>query len=116
MPKTCCTCHKRKKFSQFHKSKKNKGGRQGNCIECNRINFIAWTYRVSTKEANKLFKETKHGYCSICGKSAENTLLCIDHDHNSGKIRGIICHNCNKALGYVQDDLEILFKMIDYLS
>jgi len=122
MPKICCTCHKRKKLSQFHKCKKNKSGRQGNCIECDRIHFISWTYGVTKKEAKKLFKETKNGHCIICGVSAKECLkkqrksLCIDHDHITGKIRGIICSNCNKALGHVQDDPEILFKMIDYLS
>ena len=41
---------------------------------------------------------------------------CIDHCHNKEKIRGVLCNNCNTALGLVGDNVEILSKLIQYLE
>jgi hypothetical protein len=51
--------------------------------------------------------------CQVCGRE---TLICIDHDHNTGKVRGYLCTNCNLALGLVKDSTSILEKMILYLK
>lgn len=40
----------------------------------------------------------------------------VDHCHETNQIRGILCHNCNRALGLVKDNKETLLKMIDYLE
>lgn len=51
--------------------------------------------------------------CQIC--SCTNRLV-VDHCHSSGKIRGILCSNCNSALGQFSDNIEYLGKAIEYLS
>lgn len=58
--------------------------------------------------------------CDICGKTAleskhGNKNLSIDHDHETKKIRGMICSPCNVALGLIDDDAEIALKMAKYL-
>jgi hypothetical protein len=40
----------------------------------------------------------------------------VDHDHETGKVRGVLCYLCNLALGYVHDDVKVLQTMIDYLN
>lgn len=40
----------------------------------------------------------------------------VDHDHETGLVRGILCPNCNRALGLVRDDVEVLQQMIEYLK
>lgn len=62
-----------------------------------------------------LFKQ--NGLCLICGKSNKSTKrkFPIDHDHKTGKVRGIICHNCNRGLHYF-DDKEIYVKILAYLE
>ncbi len=56
--------------------------------------------------------------CAICGA---NPLFCdqvkmhIDHDHRSGKVRGVLCQPCNLALGHIYDDPNIAQRMVDYL-
>lgn len=62
---------------------------------------------------------TQSGLCKIC-KSPQNnsraSVLHIDHDHETGKIRGLLCHKCNSALGYANDSIKILKEMIKYLQ
>lgn len=59
------------------------------------------------------------GLCKICKSPQNNSradVLHIDHDHKTGKIRGLLCHKCNSALGYANDNPEILKEMIKYLQ
>lgn len=53
--------------------------------------------------------------CEICGDSDETTRLCVDHNHKTGKVRGVLCAKCNKGLGNLGDTIESLQKAIDYL-
>jgi len=62
----------------------------------------------------------QNGMCAICGatdcnNSRANSRLFIDHDHTTGAIRGLLCSNCNHALGHFRDNVEILSKAIAYL-
>jgi hypothetical protein len=62
----------------------------------------------------------QNGQCKICGKiptgnGTSDARLNIDHDHKTGEFRGLICHRCNKALGMVNDSIEILEAMKEYL-
>ena len=57
-------------------------------------------------------KEIKNN-CEICGS---NKKICFDHDHITGKFRGWICRKCNTALGMVNDDKELLLKLVAYLE
>lgn len=52
--------------------------------------------------------------CEICGNNGST--LHIDHDHETGQLRGFICHHCNLALGHFQDDLERLRAAMAYLN
>lgn len=54
------------------------------------------------------------GKCAICGE--QNARLCVDHDHETGKIRGLLCRQCNAALGIFYDDPAILQQAIEYLG
>lgn len=54
--------------------------------------------------------------CAICGTSFSETKVNVDHDHNTGKIRGLLCMRCNTAIGSLNDDIEILKKAILYLE
>lgn len=59
---------------------------------------------------------SQHGKCAICTKTPEEGIfLCVDHDHKTGKIRGLLCHRCNKLLGFAQDSVETLNEAISYL-
>lgn len=51
--------------------------------------------------------------CEVCGSISN---LCIDHDHTTGKFRGVLCHSCNLALGHLHDNPEIICKLLNYLE
>lgn len=53
--------------------------------------------------------------CAICNRISESVLH-VDHDHESGKIRGLLCGSCNRGLGSLGDSIELLEKAISYLK
>lgn len=68
-------------------------------------------YGVSDEVAEQLLQRKAIG-CEACGSK---TRPHIDHNHRTGKVRGILCHTCNVALGQVDDSADRLEKLIDYL-
>lgn len=78
-----------------------------------RIYVLKNKYGISEEEYSRLH-ELQNGKCAVCGKELDHN-LCVDHDHKTGKIRGLLCDKCNLALGNVDDNLEILLKLIEYL-
>lgn len=57
------------------------------------------------------------GGCAICGRRecATKKALAVDHDHVTGKVRGILCGSCNRALGLMKDSPDLLAKAAEYL-
>jgi Recombination endonuclease VII len=56
------------------------------------------------------------GGCRICGKRPGKISLHVDHDHETGKVRGLLCVGCNNALGQFHDDAALLHRAIRYLD
>jgi hypothetical protein len=74
-------------------------------------------YNITIEDYNKLF-EKQQGKCAICGKH-QNELkrkLAVDHNHITGEIRGLLCGNCNKILGFAYEDINILQNTIKYMK
>ncbi len=78
-------------------------------------------YGISREKYDRMFEEQDHK-CKICGEegfrinSKTEKTLCIDHCHSTGVIRGLLCHNCNRALGLLQDKKHLLQSAIEYLE
>jgi thiol-disulfide isomerase/thioredoxin len=74
-------------------------------------------YGISLEKYNKMFRD-QSGNCAICGKnrSQERRDLGVDHDHVTGKVRGLLCSKCNSALGMFCDNIEIVRKALKYLE
>jgi hypothetical protein len=60
--------------------------------------------------------EVQGSRCSICDIFFGEAVVCVDHDHTTGKIRGLLCQKCNVLLGLVHDKIEILTRAIQYLN
>lgn len=74
------------------------------------------TYRITLIEYNKLLEFYGNG-CAICRKECSTgKSLAVDHDHNTKKIRGLLCMNCNTALGMMKENEELIWNMLEYLK
>jgi len=58
----------------------------------------------------------QNGVCAVCGENRGKKELGIDHDHTTGKIRGLLCMKCNLALGFMDDNLGWLQRLVDYIK
>lgn len=57
------------------------------------------------------------GVCAVCGNACvTGRRLAVDHDHNTGAVRGLLCIRCNRAVGYLRDDPETALRLADYLA
>lgn len=76
-------------------------------------------YGLSLEQHQALLNRSG-GKCMICltGENgmAQGKRLHIDHDHLTGRVRGLLCGNCNAALGLLQDNTDLLQKAKDYLN
>jgi hypothetical protein len=59
--------------------------------------------------------EQQNGGCYICGSFPSGRALDIDHDHKTGKVRGLLCSQHNRAIGLLNDDPELVLKVHSYL-
>lgn len=72
------------------------------------------SYGISVEEYEAMLDD-QGGGCYICGGSPSNRALDIDHDHRTGKVRGLLCSNHNRALGLLGDDPDLLLAAHQYL-
>ena len=70
----------------------------------------------SNIEIETITESLRRGICQICGNQQPMDKLCIDHDHATGKYRGVICSRCNFTLGMVRDDANMLSTLSGYLD
>ena len=130
--RTCMTCGERKEITEFYMRNKKTGRRHSACKECDktrvkarhknnpertRNNDLKRNYGITLQEHTNMF-EQQNGLCAICKGEGDGRWkkLCVDHDHTTGKVRQLLCRNCNMVLGQVGDNIHILRSMIEYLQ
>jgi hypothetical protein len=134
--KICTTCKKTFDLSYFDIDVRYKSGHRSQCKRCNSLGKVESRLRRNLKssygitpEDYELILEKQNKVCKICGlpetritrPNAKAFLdlpprLAVDHDHKTGKIRGLLCHKCNVGLGNFNDNLELLKNAIKYLE
>ncbi len=72
-------------------------------------------YDITVEDYDKLFAD-QGGVCAICGASPGKKKLAIDHNHKTGKVRGLLCMSCNVVLGHTDENIEILEDIIAYIK
>lgn len=109
-------------YSSFCKTcmvKRKKESRKNGKItskEYNRKVSLKSNYGLSVRQYDKLYNE-QGGKCAIC-KTPQSELkknLCVDHDHKTGKVRGLLCTLCNQGLGSFRDNQSNLEDALYYL-
>jgi hypothetical protein len=71
------------------------------------------TYGITVEEYTAML-DKQDGVCAIC-KKPDSKRLSVDHSHQSGKVRGLLCTKCNTALGKFDDSVDLLNTAITYL-
>lgn len=87
----------------------------------NSSSYLKRNYNITVDDYNKLLEDNNHK-CHICDGEGftmaehHSMKLAVDHCHTTGEVRGLLCHNCNRALGLFQDSVSNLKRAIDYLK
>lgn len=90
-------------------------------IDAGADSYLFRNYKISLETYRKIYRE-QEGKCFICRqegfslKEVHKTSLLVDHDHLTGEVRGLLCPNCNRALGLFKDDIEYLKRAIEYIN
>lgn len=80
--------------------------------------YLKRKYGITIEEFDKMY-EMQKGLCKICvqpERTVRNRTLAVDHCHKTGIIRGLLCSHCNRALGLLGDDVNLLKIAYNYLK
>jgi hypothetical protein len=136
--KVCSKCLVEKPVDQFlvYKSGRQKGIVYSRCKECKnaasraydrdkkRDSVLRSVYGISAEEYDCMFKQ-QDGKCAICfegvapspcGRGRTRTRLDIDHCHETGRVRGLLCRRCNTGLGHFLHDVKRLASAMEYME
>lgn len=133
--KICTVCGIGKPLTEYHLRSKKQPWPKSACKECHRVRArkhweknplpkevqrernLKKSFGIGVKEYDELLT-LQDGCCAICGTTScsSGKNFAVDHDHQTGKVRGLLCKFCNTALGQFKDDTDVLRKAIEYLE
>lgn len=125
--KRCPICGETKVASEFPSNRSQKDGLASYCKPCHNkkikeiaqrlygghANFLMMKRYGITLEEKARMIEAQGGLCLICEKKPAKH---VDHCHETGKVRGILCFSCNRGLGKFEDDPSLMERAITYLA
>lgn len=129
----CCGCKVVKPLEDFHRNKKSHQGRTYYCRPCkSEYNVHRKPKRASSPDENFHYNlrkygltplgydallESQGGACAICGSACPSgKRLAVDHCHNTGTVRGLLCARCNPGIGMFKDQPDLLLVAVEYLE
>jgi hypothetical protein len=124
--KWCPECDGIKPLDEFPRNRSQKSGYGSYCKPChNRITrehiegkggarnyHLRRRYAITVEHFDRMFAE-QGGVCAIC---EEAPAVHVDHDHDTKRVRGLLCFNCNGALGQFRDRTDLMVKAVAYLE
>jgi len=134
--KLCGRCKRALPNSAFAANKAKKDGLQERCRECRKLHHAAvgkYTRSKPTPETKRKhmlsckYKLTPEGFSELLVKQNNRCAICgttewgrpspsVDHCHNTGRVRGLLCNTCNRALGLFKDSEELLLLAANYIK
>lgn len=114
--KRCPDCEKVKPHSDWERNKTSSDGWASYCRKCraarNRDSYFRRKYGLSQDELRDRVKRQGH-LCVICLAAPPEH---VDHDHETGAVRGVLCFSCNAALGQLKDRPDVMRRAADYVE
>ena len=128
--KVCTKCGLEQPEENFYLIKSS-GNRHGSCKSCFKAkakesrerlgrrhaknNNLLWNYGITIEQFDQMMEDC-NGQC-VCGRTTgrNGNALHVDHNHETGQVRGLLCNNCNRAIG-LQENPEVLRKLADYIE
>lgn len=124
--KICASCKNEKPDAEFPKNSQQRDGRDSYCKLCKLAKVNQETLKAGqerarlkkfglTAEEHSALLASQNGCCAICKRPENGKKLAIDHCHKSGKVRSLLCQQCNVGLGAFGDDPRILVNAAKYI-
>ena len=113
----CKECKKKESKQWYEQNKDRKKELSKQYKHIKKDKDLQSIYGITLEEYNQML--VKQGCrCKICQKSQGDLkrALCVDHDHITGKVRGLLCDTCNRSLGLLKDNVNILERAVKYLE
>ena len=113
----CKTCIKAAARKRYRKNKAIEKIEQAQRADMQKESNLIRLYGITLEDYEHMFYEQGRA-CAICGRVADEFRrdLAVDHDHVTGKVRGLLCPDCNRGLGGFHDDIELIEKALQYLQ
>ncbi|WP_079052448.1 endonuclease VII domain-containing protein [Streptomyces regalis] len=114
--KRCRGCGEVKPHSEWHRKRSAADGLASRCKACRAAaapaQHLRRKYGITETERDEMIA-SQMGLCAICLTAPA---VHVDHCHNTGRVRGVLCFNCNSGLGLLRDDPEAMNRAADYLE
>lgn len=143
--KRCYKCREVKQASEFFRSNDRADGLRGVCKVCQKAYFQSWSLpdkaaanakvkawyhankeKIAHRQRKKVYglEEEQYqamftrqgGNCLLCNKPPGKKPLAVDHNHETGKVRSLLCSNCNLALGLLRENPVLIRRAADYIE
>lgn len=121
LEKRCTTCKLLKPNTDefFHRLSIERGTNRSQCKVCHtasqRNSKLITAYGITLDEYDRMYTK-QNGCCFICKDDFEKFKLVIDHNHITGKVRSLLCSNCNTGLGMFKENKNTLLNAIKYID
>jgi hypothetical protein len=133
--KTCKACKVAKPYTEFNKRVGNADGYRTQCKACwsiynkkryddpkyveqHRSNHLKRKYGITLADYETMLA-SQNNSCAICKSESpkrNSQYFMVDHNHQTGEVRGLLCHPCNSAIGLLGDNISSLEAAVTYLS
>ena len=112
----CYTCKEYKDHSEFNKDSTAPGGLSGRCRTCSHAHSVELRYKLPADKYKKMLAD-QGNVCAICLQPPPENRpnLCVDHCHSTGRVRALLCSNCNSAIGHLRDNVPVILRAADYV-
>lgn len=108
----CQQCRGKLSLARYHSSLENKKPHH----KAARKHSLKMRYGMSLEDFDRMHSE-RGGLCDICSRpNIAGRVLIVDHEHGTGRVRGLLCQPCNLAIGQLQDSPEIIRKALRYVE